>query len=115
MLHVAKSHALVLFKLPCYFAKLETKTVGLLAFEEQHESLFVASLVVAKKCRRLGIGTCILGYVETIARHMNKRWLEADVLRKNFPAQRFYTKFGFTFIQNERMRDIMRGKKPLYN
>jgi ribosomal protein S18 acetylase RimI-like enzyme len=113
MLHIAKSRALALLKLPCYFVKLEKRIVGLLAIQEHHESLLVASLGVAKGYRRLGIGTCILGYIETIARHMGKRWLEVDVLRKNIPAQRLYTKYGFTFIQSERMFFIMRGKKPL--
>lgn len=113
MLHIAKSRALALLKLPCYFVKLEKRFVGLLAIQEHHESLLVASLGVAKGYRRLGIGTCILGYIETIARHMGKGWLEVDVLRKNIPAQRLYTKYGFTFIQSERMFFIMRGKKPL--
>lgn len=110
MLHIVKSRALALLKLPCYFVKLETKIVGLLAIQEHHESLLVASLGVAKEYRRLGIGTCILGYIETIARRMGKRWLETLVLRKNIPAQRLYTKYGFTFIQSERMHCIMRKK-----
>jgi len=113
MLHIVKSHALTLLKLPCYFVELETKVVGLLAIQERHESLFVASLGVAKEYRRLGIGTCILGCAEKIARYMGKRWLEVDVLRKNIPAQRLYAKCGFTFVQNERMHYIVRGKKPL--
>jgi ribosomal protein S18 acetylase RimI-like enzyme len=113
MLHIVKSRALALLKLPCYFVKLEKRIVGLLAIQEYHKSLLVASLGVAKGYRQLGIGTCILGYIETIARHMGKRWLEVDVLRKNIPAQRLYTKYGFTFIQSERMFFIMRGKKPL--
>jgi ribosomal protein S18 acetylase RimI-like enzyme len=82
--------------------------------QEHHESLFVASLGVAKEYRRLGIGTCILGYVEAIARRMGKRWLEVDVLSKNAPAQRLYTKYGFTFAQSERIHYIVRGKKPLW-
>jgi len=113
MLHIVKSHALTLLKLPCYFVKLETKIVGLLAIQEHNESLIVASLGVAKEYRRLGIGTCILSYIETIAKHMGKRLLEVDVLRKNIPAERLYTKYGFTFVQSERMFFIMRGKKPL--
>jgi len=113
MLHIVKSRALTLLRLLCYFVKLETKIVGLLAIQEHHESLLIASLGVAKEYRRLGIGTCILGCIETIARHMGKGWLEVDVLRKNIPAERLYTKYGFTFIQNERMLFIMRGKKPL--
>jgi GNAT superfamily N-acetyltransferase len=113
MLHIVKSRALALLRLPCYFVKLETRTVGLWTIQEHRESLLVASLGVAKEYRRLGIGTCILGCIEAIARHMGKRWLEVDVLRRNIPAQRFYTKYGFTFIQNERVRRIMRGKKPL--
>jgi GNAT superfamily N-acetyltransferase len=113
ILHIAKSRALALLKLPCYFVKLEKRIVGLLAIHEHHKSLLVASLGVAKGYRRLGIGTCILAHIETIARHMGKRWLEVDVLRKNIPAQRLYTKYGFTFIQSERMFFIMKGKKPL--
>jgi len=31
MLHIVKSHALALLKLPCYFVKLEKRIVGLLA------------------------------------------------------------------------------------
>jgi len=113
MLYIFMTHALALLRLPCYFVKLETKIVGLLATQEYHESLLVASLGVAKEYRRLGIGTRILGYIETIAKHMGKRWLEVDVLRKNIPAQRLYMKYGFTFIQSERVYCIMRGKKPL--
>ena len=113
VLHIVKSRALALLSLPCYFVKLETKIVGLFAIQEHHESLFVASLGVAKDYRGLGIGTCILSYIEAIARHMGKKLLEVDVLQKNVPAQRLYTKYGFTFIQNERMHCLMRGKKPL--
>jgi len=108
MLHVAKTRALALLRLPCYFVKLETEIVGLFAIQERHESLLVASLGVAKDYRRLGIGTCILGYIETIAKHMGKRWLEVGVWKKNTPAKQLYTKYGFTFIQSERMLYIMR-------
>jgi ribosomal protein S18 acetylase RimI-like enzyme len=83
MLHIFKSHAPALLSLPCYFVRLETRIVGLLAIQEHHQSLFVASLAVAKEYRRLGIGTCILGRVEAIAGRMGKRWLEVDVLNKN--------------------------------
>jgi ribosomal protein S18 acetylase RimI-like enzyme len=113
MLHVFKSRALTLLRLPCCFVKLGTKTVGLWAIQEQHESLLVASLGVAKEYRRLGIGTCILDYIEKIAEHMGKGWLEVDVLTKNIPAQRLYTKYGFTFIQSEEMHYIIRGKRLL--
>ena len=113
VLHIIKSHALALLRFPCYFVKVEMKTVGLMAIEERHESLLVASLGVAKEYRRLGIGTCILGYIETIARNEGKRLLEVDVLRKNIPAQRLYRKHGFSFVKSERMHCIMRGKKPL--
>jgi len=112
-LHVVKTRALSLLKLPCYFVKLETKTVGLWAIQEDQERLLVASLGVSRKFRRLGIGTCILDCVEAIAKRMGKRWLEVDVLRKNVPAQQFYTKYGFTFVQGKKMRYVMRGRKPL--
>jgi len=114
MLYIVKTRALVLLRLPCYFVKMETKIVGLMAIEEHHESLLVASLGVAKEYRRLGIGTCILGYIETIAKHMGKRWLETLVLRKNIPAQRLYTKNGFTIIQGKKMHCIMRKETCLF-
>jgi GNAT superfamily N-acetyltransferase len=113
VLHIVKSHALILIRLPCYFVKLKTKVIGLWAIQELHESLLVASLGVAKEYRRLGIGTYILSYIEAIAKRMGKKWLEVDVLKKNIAAQQFYTKYGFTFIPSERAHDIVRGKKPL--
>jgi ribosomal protein S18 acetylase RimI-like enzyme len=108
MLHIAKSRALTLLRLPCYFVELEKKIVGLLAVQERNESLVVASLGVAKDHRRLGIGTCILDYIETIAKYTGKRWLETLVLRENIPAQRLYSKYGFTYTQSERMHCVMR-------
>jgi ribosomal protein S18 acetylase RimI-like enzyme len=108
MLHVVKTRALTLLRLPCYFVKLETEIVGLFAVQEHNERLVVASLGVAREYRRLGIGTCILGCIEAIARHMRKRWLETLVLRKNVPAQRLYRKYGFTYTRSERMHCIMK-------
>jgi len=108
ILYVVKTHALTLLRLPCYFVRLESKIVGLMAIQERHESLLVASLGVAKEYRRLGVGTCILGRIETIAEHMRKRRLETLVLRKNIPAQRLYTKYGFRFLQSEDTHCILR-------
>jgi ribosomal protein S18 acetylase RimI-like enzyme len=113
MVHIVKSRAIILLVIPCYFAKLDTRIVGLMAIQGSHEGLLVASLGVAKEHRRLGIGTCILRYVEVIAGLMGKKWLEVDVLRKNIPALQFYTKYGFTFVQSERTRYIVRGRKLL--
>jgi len=110
MLHIAKTHALALMRLPCYFVKIEASIVGLLAIQEQRESLLIASIGVAEEHRQLGIGTCMLSYIETIAKQMGKRWLEVDVWKKNIPAQRLYTKYGFKFIQNKRMLCTMRKK-----
>jgi GNAT superfamily N-acetyltransferase len=107
-LHIVESRALTLLRLPCYFVKLETRIVGLWAVQERHESLVVASIGVAKEYRGLGIGTCILSYIEAIAKHLSKRWLETLVLSRNIPAQRLYSKHGFAFIQVERMHCIMR-------
>jgi len=110
MSYFVSTLAFALFTLPCYFVKLETKIVGLFAFQEHDESLTIASLAVAKEYRRLGIGTCILSCAETIASRTGKRWLETLVLRKNIPAQRLYTKYGFEFTQSGRIRSIMRKK-----
>jgi len=108
MFHIAETHALVLLRLPCYFVKLEAEIVGLFAIQEYHESLRVASLGVAKEYRRLGIGTFILDYIETIAKHLDKRWVEVDVFGKNAPAQRLYASYGFKFFQTNRMLYRMR-------
>jgi len=113
MLHIAKTRALALLKLPCYFVKLETRIVGLFAVQERNESLLIASLGVAKEYRRLGIGTCMLGYIETIARRMGKKWLEVDVWKKNIPAHQLYIKYGFTFIRSERMLCTMRKETEI--
>jgi ribosomal protein S18 acetylase RimI-like enzyme len=113
VLHIVKSRALTLLRLPCFFVELENNIIGLFAFQECHESLLVASLGVAKEYRRLGIGTCILSYIEAIARYMGKRLLEVDVLTKNIPAQRLYAKYGFTLTTNERIHYLVRGKKSL--
>ena len=113
MVHIVKTRALALLGFPCYFVKLEKEIVGLFAIQEQRESLLVASLGIAKQYRRRGIGTCILGYIETIAERMGKRWLEVDAWRKNIPAQRLYTKYGFTFTQGGGMHSLTRGKKPV--
>ena len=43
---------------------------------------------------------------------MGKSWMEVDVLKKNIPAQRLYTKYGFKF-EDEKMHGMIRGKKPL--
>jgi ribosomal protein S18 acetylase RimI-like enzyme len=113
MIHIVKSRALTLLRLPCCFVKLKTKTVGVWAVQEHQQSLLVASLGVAKEYRRLGIGMCILGHIEAIANHIGKKQMKVDVLTKNIPAQRLYTKYGFTFIQQETVHHIVRGKKPL--
>ncbi len=108
MVYIVETRALALLRLRCYFVRLETRIVGLFAIKESHGSLLLVSLGVAKKYRRLGIGTCILRYAEKIAEREGKRWLEVGVLRKNIHAQQFYTKYGFSFIQSERTLCIMR-------
>ncbi len=113
LIHVMESHALTLLKLPCYFAKLDEEIVGVFAFQEYHESLFVASLAVRKQYRRLGIGAFILSQIEKTARRMHKKCLEVDVLMKNVPGRRLYTRSGFTFLQHNEKRSIIRGRKVL--
>ena len=73
--------------------------------------MIVASFGVVKQYRHHGIGTSILGFVETIAKNSGKRMLEVDVYRKNAPAQRLYVKCGFTFIRSVRMHSMIRGIK----
>jgi ribosomal protein S18 acetylase RimI-like enzyme len=93
--------------------KLEKETVGVFAYQEYHDSLLVASLGVKKQYRRLGVGELILTQIEKTARLLHKRYLEADVLTKNVPARRLYTRFGFRFLQHGRKRSIIRRSKEL--
>jgi GNAT superfamily N-acetyltransferase len=115
MLHIAKTHALTLLRLPCYFVKLGTEIVGLFAVEGRRESLFVASLGVAKQYRGLGIGTRILCCIEATAKRLDKKWVEVDVWSKNIPAQRLYAKYGFRFVRSEGILYHMRMKTHLNN
>ena len=110
-IHVVESRALSLLDLPCYFVRLGTKIVGLFAVQEERGSLVIASLGVVKGYRRLGIGTCILRHVETSARLRGKSLLKVDVYRGNVPAQRFYTKYGFSFARGGGMRNLAKGSK----
>lgn len=113
-LHVVKSRALSLLRLPCYFVRLGKEVIGLLAIQDRNERLIVASLGVAKRYRRLGMGTCILGYAEAVARRMGKKMLEVDVYGKNIPALGLYTRYGFTFVPSLSTRSIRRGSKPVF-
>jgi ribosomal protein S18 acetylase RimI-like enzyme len=112
-LHMVKSRALSLFRLPCYFVKLGKETVGLLAIQDQNKCLVVTSLGVGRLYRRLGIGTCILGCVEAAAKRMGKKTLEVDVYGKNIPAVRLYTRYGFTFVPSLSIRGMSRGSKSV--
>jgi GNAT superfamily N-acetyltransferase len=115
MIHVLESHALALLEVPCYYVNLGKKTVGLFAYQESHDVMRVASLAVRSQWRRLGIGGFLLKQIEQTARHMHKQWLEVAVLRKNSPATRLYTGFGFTFQKRSGNRRIMIGRKQLKN
>jgi GNAT superfamily N-acetyltransferase len=111
LIHILESHALNLLKLPCYLAKLEGETVGVFAYREFHESLFVASLGVRKKYRRMGVGTLLLKQMGKVARSMQKWYLEVDVRIKNAPTRRLYSGYAFTFLPLDKTR--LRGRRAL--
>ena len=91
-----------------YFVTLEEQIVGIVAFRERNETLYVSSLAVSPCCRRLKIGTHILDFTTEIGRKMRKRWLELSVVKQNFPAYRLYRKYGFKIRQERRWSFMMR-------
>jgi GNAT superfamily N-acetyltransferase len=113
IIHILESHALTLLKLPCFYVKLGRETVGLFAYQENQEGILVASLAVRRQYRRLGIGEFLLKQIEQMARQKYKHWLEVAVQRKNSPAIRLYTGFGFIFEERSGNRRIMIGRKQL--
>jgi ribosomal protein S18 acetylase RimI-like enzyme len=104
---------LIFFRTHRFFVKARENVVSLVALREESNSLFIASIGVAKEYRRLGVATIALRYTERLAARLGKEWLELSVLKGNVPAQRLYAKIGFTRKKVGRWSFILRKKVAL--
>ena len=105
---------LIFFRTERHFIRSGTTVAGVVAFRGEPDSLFIASLGVAKECRRFGIATYILRYAERLAVRLGKKWLELSVLKGNAPAQRLYVKLGFFAVKERHWSFIMRKQVGLH-
>jgi len=100
----------LLFRRRRCFVSLKNNVVGIFALHERPESLYVSSLAVSPKYRRLGIATFALNYACKLTVKMDKKWLELSVSTMNFPALRLYKKLGFTLKKEGKWSLTMRKK-----
>ena len=97
-----------------YFVKFKNRIVGIFVFREKNDALYISSLAVAPKYRRLGIGTHILKYAEKVAKRMQKKWLELSVSKVNTSALQLYKKNGFSIKKEKKWSFILRKKVETY-
>jgi ribosomal protein S18 acetylase RimI-like enzyme len=98
----------IFFRAKRYFVKFGENVVGVVAFRQESDSLFIASLGVAEEYRRLGVATFTLHYAGRLAAELGKKWLRLSVVKMNSPAQRLYVKLGFTVMKERRWSFILR-------
>ncbi len=86
-----------------YVASDDDSVVGFerLQYDEKENRLYVASIYVLPGNQGKGIGRHLLLMAEDEARrlHLDRIWL--GVMTQNIPSVEWYTKIGFTFIQEE--------------
>lgn len=78
-----------------YFVTSEHQIVGVLAFEETHDALYVSNLAVSPSYRRKGVATYLLNFVVRLANQLDKSRIELSVNKANMPALKLYIKQGF--------------------
>jgi ribosomal protein S18 acetylase RimI-like enzyme len=93
-----------------YFVMMDRSPVGVFAFRQKSDALYVGSVAVAPNYRGRGIGSFILCFAEEIARKAGKRWLELTVMKVNTPAQKLYVRFGFTLKEEKRYSFVLKKK-----
>jgi ribosomal protein S18 acetylase RimI-like enzyme len=97
----------IFFRKKRYFVKLKNRVAAVFIFHEKPDVLLISSLAVAPEFRRFGIASSILSFAAKVAKGLSKKHLELSVLKKNFPAQRLYSKFGFSQKKNRRISLIL--------
>ena len=100
----------IFFRKNRYFVKFRNRVAGVLVLHQMSEALYISSLAVAPELRRFGVASFILNFTERVAKNLNKECLELSVLKKNLPARRLYSKFGFS-LKKERKRTFVLARK----
>jgi ribosomal protein S18 acetylase RimI-like enzyme len=78
-----------------FFAKAGGEVAGILAVRERRDAIYVKSLAVSPRWRRLGVATLMLDFACRLAERLNKKWVELGVLEANTDAQTLYAHCGF--------------------
>jgi ribosomal protein S18 acetylase RimI-like enzyme len=83
------------------------RIVGLVAFQERAEAIFISVLASHPFYRRMGIASFILDYAAKLARKLGKMSLELAVLKVNKPALKLYNNFGFHLKEEKRRSYVL--------
>jgi ribosomal protein S18 acetylase RimI-like enzyme len=96
------------FKQRRYFILLKHQVVGVIALQEEINTLYISSMAASPDYRRIGIATYALNHAAAIASKLRKEALELAVLKKNTPAIKLYEKHGYRVEKEKRRSFILR-------
>jgi ribosomal protein S18 acetylase RimI-like enzyme len=91
-----------------YFVTIGRQIVGLVAFQEETDAIFISVLASHPFYRRTGIASFILDNAVKIAEKLDKTSLELAVTKTNNPALNLYHSFGFRLKKEKRRAYILR-------
>ena len=89
-----------------YFVTAGQRIVGLVAFQEKTDTIFISVLASHPFYRRMGIASFVLNHAVMLARKLGKTSLELAVLKMNKPALKLYNEFGF-HVKGEKRRSYI--------
>jgi ribosomal protein S18 acetylase RimI-like enzyme len=96
------------FKQRRYFILLKHQVVGVIALQEEINTLHISSMAASPNYRRIGIATYALNHAAAIASKLRKEALELAVLKKNTPAIKLYERHGYRVEEEKRRSFILR-------
>jgi ribosomal protein S18 acetylase RimI-like enzyme len=95
------------FRSPRYFVTMDRRIVGLVAFQERTDAIFISVLASRPFYRRMGVASFILEHAAKTARKLGKTSLELAVLKMNKPALKLYNDFGFHLKEEKRRSYVL--------
>ena len=90
-----------------YFVTIDQRIVGLVAYQENKEALFISVLATHPFYRKMGVASFMLNYAVKLAKKLDRRSIELAVLKRNQPAMRLYEKIGFRLKGERRQSYIL--------
>ena len=78
-----------------YFVTLKQQIVGVIAFQDRTEALYISNLSVSPFYRRIGVATYLLNRAAKLTRQFGLSVIELSVNKANTPALNLYEKYGF--------------------